>query len=113
MNNLFNNELLNSIVWIKQFYLDMYSLKMTVLCVQNGIDVYYDITIKDVVACIFRQEDPSEDFNVIDAFLEPFNECIYLDFMHSPSKSEYWVLRFHSGLHHLVVGFKTADLVHL
>lgn len=101
-----NNEFLRSIVWMENFQLNLKNLEIELLCMENNNEVFYTISLDGVVAFQYRNDEASDDFNIIDVFLEKFNDCKYLEFMKSEVFKEHWVLRFHTGTHHMVVGFR-------
>jgi len=111
MNTVLNEIFLNSIVVVNDFKLDFRSLSLNILCIEGpDTEVNYSIVLSNVAYFIFRQEDFDSQFDVIDTFLEKFNESSYVEFMKSEGMKDFWVLRFHSGIHHLVVGFEYLSL---
>ena len=100
---------LNHIVSIKEFQLTKNSAQLIVLCIENkGIEeVCYSIELNGILYYYFSQLSGNfaEDFDVIDAFLGQYNS----DEIKAPNQSEEtsnsWLLRFHSGLHHIHIGF--------
>jgi hypothetical protein len=111
MESILNENFLNSIVVVNDFKLDFGCLRLNVLCIEGSdTEVNYDLILSTVVYFIFRQEDFDSQFDVIDTFLEKFNEASYVEFMKSERTKDFWVLRFHSGIHHIVVGFEHLKL---
>ena len=111
METLLNKKFLNSIVVVNSFKLDSASLNLNLLCIEGpDTEVNYRILLENITYFIFRQEDFNSQFDVIDTFLEKFNDCSYVEFMRSEQMKDFWVLRFHSGIHHLIVGFNTLQL---
>ncbi|PYF72976.1 hypothetical protein [Pedobacter nutrimenti] len=111
MNTILDRTFLNSIVVINNFKLDFGALHLDILCIEGSdTEVNYNIVLSNIAYFVFRQENFDDQFDVIDTFLEKFNESSYVEFMKSDRMQDFWVLRFHSGIHHLIVGFKDLKL---
>lgn len=111
MDKILNNFFLNSIVVVNDFKLDFGSLQLNILCIEGSdTEVNYNLTLSNIAYFVFRQEDFYSQFDVIDTFLEKFNESSHVQFMRSDRMKNYWVLRFHSGIHHIVIGFENFQL---
>ncbi len=77
------------------------------LCIEGAdTEVNYSIQLSNIAYFFFRQEDYEFEFSVIEASLDRFNDCQEVSIMHSNDMQDFWVLSFHSGLHHLIAGFK-------
>lgn len=109
--DLLSKEFLINIVFVNDFKLDFRSLHLNVLCIEGeDTEVNYDIKLSNIAYFAFRQEDYDFEFSVIDTFLEKFNESPEMEFMRSDRMQDFWVLRFHSGTHHMIVGFKDLQV---
>ena len=112
MESLLNKIFLNSIVWVSNFELNLKALNINVLCIEGSdTEVNYSIKLSNVAYFFFRQEDDQSEFSVIDTSLDHFNDCPEVNYLHSHAMENFWVLSFHSGIHHLIVGFKHLELV--
>ena len=107
---MLDKEFLDSIVWVDGFTLTPDALSVKVLCIEDDSEVKYSLDFIEVNYFVFRQEEPSTEFSVIDTFLERFNDSPFVDFMRSDKWVSHSVIRFHSGTHHLLVGFKGVTL---
>lgn len=111
MELLLNKDFINSIVWVNDFKLTFKKLDLNVLCIEGAdTEVNYNIQLSNIAYFFFRQEDHESEFSVIDASLDRFNDCREVDIMHSNAMEDFWVLSFHSGIHHLIAGFKGLKL---
>lgn len=111
MEPLLNKDFINSIVWVNDFKLSSKCLDLIVLCIEGAdTEVNYNIQLSDIAYFFFRQEDCASEFSVIDTFLDRFNDCQEVSIMHSDAMQDFWVLSFHSGIHHLIAGFKGLKL---
>jgi len=111
MRALLDETFINSIVVVNDFKLGFGSLHLNILCIEGSdTEVNYDLVLSDIAYFVLRQEEFNSQFDVIDTFLEKFNKSPEVEFMRSTHMEEFWILRFHSGIHHLVVGFKDLEL---
>ncbi|WP_199141768.1 hypothetical protein [Pedobacter sp. ASV12] len=108
MNDKLSKDFLLTIVWVESFSHSYDTLEINVICVENNKDVLYTLSFIEVVAFIYRNDFANKEFNVIDTILEKFNDCEYLYFMKDEKRNNLWALRFHSGTHHIIVGFKNV-----
>lgn len=111
MEPLLNQTFLNSIVCLEDFKLNYKCLDLTVLCIEGAdTEVHYQIQLYGIIYFFFSQADFESEFSVIDTFLERFNDCEEVRSRHSAAMEDFWVLRFHSGIHHVIAGFKDLKL---
>lgn len=111
MEPLLNKDFINSIVWVNDFKLSLKELELSVLCIEGAdTEVNYSIQLSNVAYFFFRKEDYESEFSVIDTSLDRFNDCQEVSIMHSNAMQDFWVLSFHSGVHHLIAGFKELKL---
>lgn len=111
MNALLNKKFINSIVWVNDYKLNSRHLELDVLCIEGAdAEVNYRLQLSGIVYFFFRQEEFESEFSVIDVFFDRFNECQEVSMMHSDAMEDFWVLSFHSGIHHLIAGFKELKL---
>jgi hypothetical protein len=106
LNELF----LISIVIVESFSLSKNFCELTLLCIENDEDINYSLRLTNIAYVEFRQEFIDDEFEVIDTILERFNESECVKFMKSSKWDEYWIIRFHSGVHHLIIGFEKFEL---
>lgn len=111
MKTLLTKEFINSIVWLKDFNFGYKCLDVNVLCVEGpDTEVYYNIQLFGITYFFFSQADFESEFDVIDTFLDRFNDCQEVSDRHSDAMVDFWTLSFHSGIHHLIAGFKDLKL---
>jgi hypothetical protein len=114
MRAVLTREFLDTIVWVEDFKLDLRGASLKLLCVEGeDTEVNYILKLSDVPCFSFKQKDFEYNFSVIDTILEEFNGSPYFDEMHSERLKCFWVLRFHSGIHHLALGFRGMELLKL
>lgn len=114
MDNECNYEFLSSIVWINEISFSSKCVNLNILCIEGSDkEVIYNIKLSDIPYFYFTQEDFDFEFSVIDTFLERFNECQEVLNKHSSKMKDFWLLSFHSGIHHLLIGFKDVELIKL
>ncbi|SFT17214.1 hypothetical protein SAMN04487890_1143 [Mucilaginibacter polytrichastri] len=105
MKNIFNLQFVQSIIWINNFDLHKNLCSVDVVCIENNSEVAYKLELSHIVYHSFRQESNIEEFEVIETVIEDFNNCEYVKFMWSSKWSDFKIIRFHSGIHHLIIGF--------
>jgi len=110
MCQMINDEFLISVVCVEDFTLSKNHCEVIVTCVEDDLDVNYALGFKDILYAKFRQEDPNDEFDVIDTTFQKLEEAENLAFMQSPKRKDYWVMEFESGLHHLVICFKEVKI---
>lgn len=107
---MINKEFLISVVFVEDFKLSKNHCEVVVTCVENDLDVNYTLHFEEVLYAEFRQEDPNDEFDVIDTTCQKLEESETLAFMQSPERKDYWVMEFESGLHHLLICFKEIEI---
>lgn len=106
-----SKDFINSIVLVNDFKLNLKEGELNVLCIEGAdTEVNYHIQLFNIAYSFFRKEDTESEFSVIDASLDRFNDCEEVSIMHSNAMRNFWVLSFHSGIHHLIVGFKELKI---
>lgn len=111
MESLLSVAFTDSIVWVNDFKLNIKKLDLSLLCIEGAdTEVNYSIQLSNIVYFFFRQDDSESEFSVIDTSLDRFNDCKEVNIMHSKEREDFWVLSFHSGIHHLIVGFEALKL---
>ncbi|MFC1226687.1 hypothetical protein ACFE6N_22980 [Pedobacter sp. BG31] len=114
MKSLIDKKILNSIVCVNKFNLNFKSVDLDILCIEGeDTEVNYRFELQDISYFFFRQENNENEFSVIDTFFEKFNECEDVSIMHSEAMEDFWVLSFHSGIHHMIIGFRKIGLFKL
>lgn len=114
MEALLTKDFLISLVAVEDFQVNFKSVSIQVICIENNIDILYLIELFDVVYSEFLQYDRNDYFDVIDTFLEPYDQS---GLPGHPSfqedRANFWVLKFLSGLIQLTIGFRTLKLTKL
>jgi len=106
MKEKIDGNFLISIVWIEGFKLSKETCEVVVTTVESNMDICYSMEFKEILYAKFRQENPEEEFEVIETICQPLRESDMLKFMNSSSREDYWVIEFESGIHQLVICFK-------
>ncbi|RYY37862.1 MAG: hypothetical protein EOP46_01125 [Sphingobacteriaceae bacterium] len=107
---LLNKDFIQSIIGVDIFSLYKNSAEIQVICIEEEKEIFYFLYLSNIVYYTFRQENYEDDFEVIETVLEDFNRCEYIKFMWSDAKAKFSVLRFHSGIHHLILAFEFLEI---
>lgn len=114
MEALLSKDFLISLVTVEDFHVNFKSVSIQVVCIENDLDVRYSLELFDVVYSEFLQYDREDYFDVIDTFLERYDDAgLPGHNSFSEDRANFWVLKFLSGLLQLTVGFRTLKLTKL
>ncbi|MFA6086047.1 hypothetical protein [Mucilaginibacter sp.] len=111
MREILSADFLISIVWINEFNLLKNICNVNVLCIESDNEVVYSLNFTDILYTAYRQENIEDEFEVIETTLSKFNDSKTVNFMHSKSRQDYWIIEFISGLHTLTISFKTLTCI--